>query len=117
MCAYSKNLLAFTIELHCSKIAASCSLKINLTEGYQSTVPTGPNSRIEGLNCMDNRTLNFFSADVATQRALMKSMGLNEELSGKKDFEAVIVDAKMETVYVMDEKRLDRNSLQDFIYR
>ena len=72
---------------------------------------------------MDNRTLNFFSADVATQKALMRSMGLEDQQhvdsgNSASSNAAVIVDSKMETVYVMDpKKKLDRESLEDFIYR
>ena len=48
----------------------------------------------------------------------MDSIGLKNTGFGRNSaVNAVIVDSKMETVYMMDDGKVDRESLEDFIYR
>ena len=55
-------------------------------------------SRIFGLSCFDNRSLNFFTLDYNSQMGLAKSLGLDE-----RSVHALIVNPSRETYHSMKE--------------
>ena len=58
---------------------------------------------IDGLGCVDNRTLNFYALDIETQKVLGEKIGLNFEKnsSGEQD-KFVIVSPDQEVAYEMN---------------
>ena len=66
-------------------------------------------SRLSGLSCFDNRTLNIFTLDYNSQMGLAKSLGLDE-----RTVQALIVNPARETYYQM-KKEFSLENLSTFI--
>ena len=47
----------------------------------------------------------------------MSSLGLVEEMSSSQNIKAIIVDSKLETIYILHAKEVGWDNLEDFIYR
>ena len=70
---------------------------------------SGIASRLSGLACFDNRSLNIFTLDYNSQMGLAKSLGLDE-----RTVQALIVNPALETYYSMKEE-FSLENLANFI--
>merc|ERR1712080_282564 len=69
----------------------------------EDTTATMYDTNINGLGCVDNKTLNFYALDLETQRVLGESIGLDfEKDPPDNQVKFVIVSPDQEEAYEMN---------------